>query len=110
METDRTEPTAVLLVFSTAPTDQAEALAEALVEERLAACVNVTAPVRSIYRWQGKVEKDDERLLIIKTDRAHWPRLRDTLARLHPYEVPEILALPVADGERSYLRWVEESL
>ncbi len=100
----------LLVVLCTCPPARAEEIATALVEQRLAACVNIGGPVRSIYRWQGKVEKEEEELLIIKTTPRRWPGLRDTLARLHPYDVPEIIALPVTDGHPDYLRWAEESL
>ncbi len=110
MDTPEQKAAELLVVLCTAPPDRAEALAEALVERRLAACVNVTGPIRSIYRWQGRVEREEERLLVIKTSRRRWPELREGLARLHPYEVPEIIALPLADGAPAYLRWVEESL
>lgn len=96
-----------LLVLSNAP-DAATArqLAETLVTERLAACVNLLPPCESIYRWQGRVEQASETPLLIKTTPAAWPALAARLAELHPYEVPEILAVPVTAGFGPYLSWV----
>lgn len=85
-------------------------IAEALVEKRLAACVNITPPVRSVYRWQGELQQDEEALLIIKSSPSAWAGLEQALLALHPYEVPEIVALPVARASNSYLEWVGENL
>ena len=96
-----------LVVLSTFPdADKAAQVARVLVEERLAACVNLVASVRSIYRWQGAVQDEAESLAIIKTTPARYPALAARLAALHPYEVPEILALPLADGHPPYLAWL----
>jgi periplasmic divalent cation tolerance protein len=82
-------------------------LARALVKQRLAACVNtLTAPVHSVYRWQGKMEEGREHLLLIKTTRRRFPALRDAVTRLHKYSTPEVIALPVATGSRKYLAWL----
>ncbi|HZZ86590.1 MAG TPA: divalent-cation tolerance protein CutA [Anaeromyxobacteraceae bacterium] len=103
--------TDALAVLVTAPTfDKAAELARTVVEERLAACGNVLPGVRSIYRWEGKVVDEPEVLLVLKTSRELFPRLRDRLLALHPYDVPEVLALPVEEGSAAYLRWIEESL
>ena len=97
-----------VVVFCTFPDDdRARAIAEALVERRLAACVNLLPGVESIYRWEGKVERAGEVLAVIKTTR--YPELEAALKELHPYEVPEILALPVAAGLAGYLAWLGES-
>jgi periplasmic divalent cation tolerance protein len=96
----------VLVVFSTLPLDKADAIAEALVTERLAACVNLVGPVRSIYRWDGALQKDSELFAIIKTTAARYDEMATRLRALHPYEVPEILALPVGAGYPRYLDWV----
>ena len=100
----------ILVVLCTCPPDQAETLAELLIERKLAACVNVTPSVRSLYFWQGRMQRDEEALLIIKSSEAAWPALERTLKEHHPYEVPEIIALPVVRGSTAYLEWVEENL
>jgi len=99
--------TDVLVVLVTGPdAAQAAALARALVEERLAACGNVVPAIRSIYRWEGKVQDEAEALLLLKTTRERFPALRDRILALHPYRVPEVLALPVEAGSEPYLAWV----
>lgn len=103
----RTDPTQVIVALSTAP-DEATArrIARQLVEESIVACVNLVPAVSSIYRWQGRIEDSPECAMVIKTTRAAWPRLQQRLPELHPYEVPELLALDVADGLAPYLAWV----
>lgn len=97
----------LLLCLTTCPdAASAERIAEALVGEQLAACVNVFPGLRSTYRWQGAVERADELLLLIKTIRAAWPALQARLLELHPYELPELLAVEPADGLPAYLQWV----
>jgi periplasmic divalent cation tolerance protein len=96
-----------LVVLSTFPdAGKAAEVARVLVDEQLAACVNLVPAIRSIYRWQGAVHDDAEALAIIKTTPARYPALAARLAALHPYEVPEILALPLADGHPPYLAWL----
>ena len=96
-----------MVVLSTFPdSDKAAQVARVLVEEQLAACVNLIASVRSIYRWQGAVQDDAEALAIIKTTADRYPALVARLAELHPYEVPEIIALPLAAGHPPYLAWL----
>ena len=96
-----------LIVLSTCPdAASAESLGRALVGESLAACVNVVPGLRSIYRWNDTVQADAEVLMIIKTTAARFPALRERLVAQHPYEVPEVVALPVADGHHAYLEWV----
>lgn len=98
---------AVRTVLMTAPdAEVAEALATVLVEERLAACASVVPGVTSIYRWEGEVQRDQEVLMVLKTTAERLPRLVDRAGGLHPYEVPEILSLPVDGGLDDYLRWV----
>lgn len=99
-----------VIVLTTLPADaDASAIAEALVEARVAACVNLLPIMDSVYRWQGTIERDRERQMVIKTSRpqvdALWRRLRD----LHPYEVPEFVVLPIVDGSEPYLQWIGES-
>ncbi|HEY3305538.1 MAG TPA: divalent-cation tolerance protein CutA [Candidatus Binatia bacterium] len=100
-----------VVVFVTAGSaDEGDRLARALVEGRLAACVNRVKPVQSIYRWQGKIESSEEELLIVKTRRDLFERLKEKILELHSYSVPEIIALPILAGSESYLRWLEEEL
>ena len=98
-----------LICFCTCPdTDTAERLAEALVEERLAACVNILPGLRSVYRWQAEVERADEVLLLIKKLPESYHALQDRLRELHPYELPELLAVEAAAGLPAYLSWVAD--
>lgn len=99
--------TALHIVLTTCPdSDTASRIGQALVEEGLAACVNVLAPMRSIYRWKGRIEDGSEQLLIIKSAVAHFPALMDRVRALHPYELPELIAVPIADGLPDYLAWL----
>jgi periplasmic divalent cation tolerance protein len=103
-------PADALVVLVTAPSAEvAAALARALVEARLAACGNVVPGLRSIYRWQGEVHDEPEVLLILKTTRGRLEALRDEVLRRHPYQVPEVLALPVEGGSAKYLAWIAEA-
>ncbi|GIZ53409.1 divalent-cation tolerance protein CutA [Noviherbaspirillum aridicola] len=96
-----------LLVISNLPDAQsAETLARALVEQGLAACVNILPAVRSVYRWQGAIEDATEVTLFIKTAAHRYPELETAVRRLHPYEVPELIALPITAGLPAYLQWV----
>lgn len=90
--------------------EQGEHLAGTLVEERLAACVNVLGPVASIYRWEGKVARDEEVLLFIKTTAAGVAPLQTRVLELHPYDTPEFLAFEVGAGSVGYLAWVADSV
>ena len=101
---------AVVVVLTTLPAEaDAEAFGETLVKERLAACVSVGAPMTSVYTWRGAVERALERQLIVKTVREKIPLIVARLATVHPYEVPELLVLPVDDGGEAYIAWVRES-
>ena len=100
-----------VMVLTTAGSDeQAEQLARELVERRLAACVNIVNDLCSVYRWKGEVQREAEKLLLIKTSRAQFPKLREALRELHSYELPEILMLPVLDGDPDYLKWLDDQL
>ncbi len=101
---------ALVVLCSIGAADDAEPLARALVERRLAACVNLLPGMTSIYRWKGRVERDEERLLLIKTSAARFEELKQAILALHPYELPEIVALPVADGHAAYLEWLGDSV
>lgn len=102
-------PTETLLVLTHCP-DAATAarIARALVENRLAACVNQLPPVRSIYRWQGAIEQAEEVPLVAKCKCARYPALEEAIRQLHPYALPEIVAVPLAAGLAPYLRWVAD--
>lgn len=100
----------VVLVTCGSP-NEARKIARSLVQHRLAACVNVVrTPVESIYRWKGKVDRAKETLLVIKSSRRRFPALQADVKRLHGYDVPEIIALPVTAGSNEYLRWLSQSL
>ncbi len=99
--------TEYIIVLITAPNEEeAAGLGQTIVEERLAGCVNIIRSVRSIYRWQGRIEDDQEVLLIVKTKRALFERLQERVKELHSYSVPEIIALPVVKGSKQYLDWL----
>src|SRR5450432_160957 len=100
----------LLLVISTFPdAETAERIANELVATKLAACVNILPAIKSIYRWQGKVENASETMAFFKTTAARFPDLQAKLRASHPYEVPEIICLPIADGLSEYLQWVGEN-
>jgi len=99
-----------VLVMTTLPADaDATIFAQALVETRLAACVNLLPAMESVYRWEGAVETERERQLIIKTTRQRTTALWERIRELHPYDVPEFIIVPILDGNEAYLRWVGES-
>jgi len=100
-----TEPENVV-VFVTTPEAEAQVLAEVLVREKKAACVNIVPRVRSTYWWQGEIESDDESLLIIKTSLSLLDDLIEAVKETHSYEVPEVIALPVVGGNEDYLDWI----
>jgi periplasmic divalent cation tolerance protein len=96
-----------LLVFTNLPDRAcAERLAELLLEQRLAACVNILAPCRSVYRWKGAVQHDEEHPMLIKTSAERYAALEQALRQGHPYELPEIIAVPIEQGLPAYLDWV----
>lgn len=98
-----------IVVFCTVPNaDEGARIGRVLVEERLAACVNLVDGLRSIYLWKGAVSDDKEALLVIKTKPAQFEPLRARLVALHPYEVPEVIALPIVAGHEPYLAWIDE--
>lgn len=100
-----------LLVLNTCPDrDTARRIAQALVEQRLAACVNVVPGIESVYRWQDAVETDSEALLFIKTTSSAYPALETALQQLHPYELPEIIAVSIDGGISGYLSWIKKEV
>lgn len=99
----------IVVFVTTASEEEAEKIARNLVEEKLAACVNIINPVRSLYRWEGKVVDDKEWLLLIKTRKSLLPQVDKRVKEWHSYEVPEVVALAILGGSQAYLRWVKES-
>ena len=97
---------AVLIITSLPDRESARQLAERLVAERAAACVNILAPCESVYRWQGKVETAGEIPVLIKTPRAHYGKVEKIIRQCHPYELPEIIAVSITDGLPAYLAWL----
>jgi len=99
------------IVLTTAGSkEEAQKIASALVEEQLAACVNVVGPISSTYRWHGKVENAEEFLLIIKTTASAYSLVAEAIRRLHSYDLPEIIQLSITDGSAEYLAWIEEAV
>ena len=99
-----------VVILTTLPADADGAVfGRTLVDERLAACVNLLAPMNSVYRWEGQVEQETERQVVIKTSRERVVALWERIRELHPYEVPEFVVLPIVDGSDAYLRWLGES-
>ncbi|MCC5870005.1 MAG: divalent-cation tolerance protein CutA [Gammaproteobacteria bacterium] len=103
-------PDAILVLTTCADEAQAESLATALLDQRLAACVSRLPGLRSWYRWEGRVNREDEVLVLIKSQADRYPALEAAIVELHDYEVPEILALPVAAGLPAYLAWLTDQL
>jgi periplasmic divalent cation tolerance protein len=99
----------VLVVLVTCPPDKAQAIATRLVEERVAACVNVVPGLQSIYRWKDEVQSEGEALLIVKTARDRFDALKQAVLKHHPYVLPEVVAVTVDQGHAPYLEWVVES-
>jgi len=99
-----------IVVLCTVPKGKGEELARILVERKVAACINLIKGLRSIYWWKGKIEEDDEELLIIKTSKKMYGDLERLIKENHPYTVPEIIALPIISGNPDYLAWIDESL
>lgn len=98
-----------LIVTVSCPQDSAEALAESLVEQRVAACVNVLKGVRSIYGWEGQVQREDEALLLIKTAESRFDALKTAVLAAHPYELPEIVGVKLTSAHAPYLAWLLEN-
>ena len=103
-----TEPQIVLCTVPNAAA--AETIASTLVSESLAACVNISPGITSIYRWKGVIENDRELLLLIKTAANVWPFIEQRIRSIHPYELPEIIAVPVQTGQKDYIKWLTDNL
>ena len=97
---------AILVLTTAASAEEGQALAEVLVEERLAACVSISAPMLSIYRWEGTIDRNEERQVVIKTTRDRYQALETRIKSLHSYAVPEIIVLPIDGGSPAYLDWM----
>jgi periplasmic divalent cation tolerance protein len=106
----KTKRIPVLATTTTARIADARKIATQMVEEKLAACVQIVEPIISVYRWQGKIESDQEILLLIKSTEDLIPRIAELFDEIHPYEVPELIATPIIEGSASYLSWLEDSV
>ncbi|KAM3097575.1 divalent-cation tolerance protein CutA [Phormidesmis sp. 146-35] len=103
------EETCCVVLVTASSRQEGEAIAQSLVETRLAACVTLL-PVQSVYRWQGEIHKDEEWQLLIKSDRSRFAELEAKVRELHSYEVPEIIAVPIVAGSSHYLQWISEQV
>ena len=99
-----------MLLVTASGVEEAERIARKVVEKRLAGCVNIIPKIRSIYRWQGKVQEDREAMLLIKTDAKHLKKLKKRIKKIHSYDVPEILVFTIDEGDDDYLKWLKSSL
>ena len=99
-----------LVLTTTSSAEDSKKIARVLVERRLAACVNIVPRIKSVYRWEGKVEEAQEYLLLIKTTEEAFPRLRDAIQELHSYDIPECIALAIENGSVPYLSWISKSV
>jgi periplasmic divalent cation tolerance protein len=104
------QPTEAVVCLITTPTAEAHSIASTVIEEKLAACVNIVPLVQSIYRWEGKVTQDDESLLVVKTTRPAVARLEERLRVIHPYDNFELISLDIVSGSPAYLEWIAESV
>ena len=103
-------PSNALLVFCTCPDeDSARTLSDSLVQEKLAACVSIVNPISSIFTWQGRIDSEQESLLLIKTTETAYSALEQAIKQRHPYEVPEIIAIPIQRGSAEYTNWIREN-
>jgi len=100
----------IVVFVTTANKIEAQKIAESLIDKKLAACVNIVDKLSSLFMWEGKLDKARESLLIIKSKKEKLPRIIRLVKSLHSYEVPEIIAIPIAGGEKEYLRWIDASL
>ncbi|MBI2058430.1 MAG: divalent-cation tolerance protein CutA [Nitrospirae bacterium] len=100
---------AIVVLITAPPGEAADTISRKILEDKLAACVNQIPQIRSLYGWEGKINDDSEVLLVVKTTRSHFQKLVHVVKSVHPYEVPEIIALPVVDGSDSYLKWIAEA-
>jgi len=100
-----------IVIFITVPSlEVGKNIADLIVEKKLGACVNITSEINSVYFWNGNIEKDDEHLLIIKSRKDKFKELEEEVKKVHPYTVPEIIAMPIILGSNNYLNWIDETL
>lgn len=99
-----------LVLTTTGSKEEAEKIARALVERRLAACVNIVPQIQSVYRWEGKIEQAEEYLLLIKTFGTAFDQVRDAIKELHSYQLPECLSFAIDGGSMAYLKWIDDSV
>ena len=100
----------IVVLVTASSLRESKKIAKHLVDARLAACVNITQPIQSIYRWQGKVTEDKEFLLVIKSSRELFDEIKAAVTKLHSYTTPEIICLPIVDGSQDYLQWIDDSV
>lgn len=100
----------IVVLVTAATLRESTKIARQLVEAKLAACVNITQPIRSIYRWQGKMADEREFLLIVKSTRELFPEIKAAVSKIHSYQTPEIICLPIIDGSENYLQWLSDSV
>jgi periplasmic divalent cation tolerance protein len=100
----------VVILVTAANRDECKKIARHLVETRLAACVNISQPIESVYRWEGQIAEEGEFLLFIKSTSGLFPEIKTEISKIHSYHTPEILCLPVIDGSRDYLQWISDSV
>jgi periplasmic divalent cation tolerance protein len=100
----------VVILVTAASKKECRKIAKHLVESKLAACVNITQPIESIYHWEGKIARDREYQLFIKSTRELFPEIKTAISKLHSYHTPEIICLPIIEGSRNYLQWVGDSV
>ncbi len=99
-----------LIGFVTCPKSKGQELAFMVVDEQLAACVNIIQSIRSIYKWKGKIENEEEELLVVKTNKEKWPEFERRMKEIHPYDLPEIICFRIEDGYKPYLDWLKSNL
>lgn len=100
----------VVILVTAGKLAEAKRIAKHLIEAKLAACVNITPPVQSIYRWEGRIAHDQEVLMIIKSTRELFPELKAAVCKVHSYQTPEVICLPIVDGSEEYLAWIDASV
>jgi len=102
------KPAYLVVFITTSSCEEARKIADALVEQSKAACVNIVPQVKSLFRWKGKIEEAEESLLVVKTRAKLFPEVMNLVKGIHSYEVPEIIALPITEGNPDYLEWIDE--